>query len=32
VAENHKHVLSASGLYHVPPKGKYEDYIEFIKV
>jgi dynein heavy chain len=32
VAEEHKAKLSASGLYVVPPKGKYEDYIEFIKV
>ncbi|XP_077977539.1 dynein axonemal heavy chain 12-like [Glandiceps talaboti] len=26
-----KYKYSPSGLYHVPPKGSYEDYIEFIK-
>jgi len=27
-----KYKFSASGLYHCPPKGKYEDYLEFIRV
>jgi dynein heavy chain len=31
VAQENKHKLSSSGLYIVPPKGKYEDYVEFIK-
>jgi len=31
VAEENKHKLSPSGLYTIPPKGKYEDYVEFIK-
>ncbi|XP_052780138.1 dynein axonemal heavy chain 12-like isoform X1 [Mya arenaria] len=26
-----KYKFSSSGLYHCPPKGKYEDYLEFIK-
>lgn len=31
VAQDNKHKLSASGTYFVPPKGKYEDYVEFIR-
>lgn len=31
VAEENRHKLSESGLYFVPPKGSYEDYIEFIR-
>ena len=31
VAENPKHKLSPSGLYFVPPKGTYDEYVEFIK-
>ena len=27
-----KHKLSPSGLYVTPPKGSYEDYVQFIKV
>ena len=27
-----KHKLSPSGIYYCPTKGKYEDYLEFIKV
>ncbi|CAF3418967.1 unnamed protein product [Rotaria socialis] len=31
VAEVPKHKLSPSGVYYVPPKGTYDEYIEFIK-
>lgn len=31
VAEVSKHKLSPSGVYYVPPKGTYEEYVEFIK-
>lgn len=31
VAEVPKHKLSPSGVYYVPPKGTYEEYVEFIK-
>ena len=31
VAEEPKHKLSPSGVYYVPPKGTYEEYVEFIK-
>lgn len=31
VAQENKHKLSPSGLYFIPPKGKYEDYVEFIR-
>ncbi|CAF0708408.1 unnamed protein product [Brachionus calyciflorus] len=31
VALENKHKVSPSGLYCIPPKGKYEDYVEFIK-
>ncbi len=31
VANENKHKLSASGNYVIPPKGSYEDYVEFIK-
>ena len=31
VAEIPKHKLSPSGVYYVPPKGTYEEYVEFIK-
>jgi len=31
VAEDPKHKLSPSGVYYVPPKGTYEEYVEFIK-
>ena len=31
VANENKHKLSPSGLYYIPPKGKYEDYVEFIR-
>ncbi|CAF0823905.1 unnamed protein product [Adineta steineri] len=31
VAEIPKHKLSPSGLYYIPPKGTYDDYVEFIK-
>lgn len=31
VAEVPKHKLSPSGVYCVPPKGTYEEYVEFIK-
>lgn len=27
-----KYKLSSSGVYYAPPKGKYDDYIDFIKV
>ena len=32
IVKDPKYKLSASGLYYAPPKGTYEDYIEFIKV
>jgi dynein heavy chain len=31
VAEEPKHKFSPSGIYYVPPKGTYEEYVEFIK-
>ncbi len=31
VAQDSKHKLSPSGVYYIPAKGKYEDYVEFIK-
>jgi dynein heavy chain len=31
VAEIPKHKLSPSGIYYIPPKGTYEEYVEFIK-
>jgi dynein heavy chain, axonemal len=31
VANENKHKVSASGNYYIPPKGAYEDYVEFIK-
>ena len=31
VANENKHKLSVSGNYVIPPKGSYEDYVEFIK-
>lgn len=31
VSEENRHKLSPSGVYFVPPKGKYEDYVEFIR-
>jgi len=31
VAEDNRHKLSPSGVYFVPPKSKYEDYVEFIR-
>ena len=31
VAEELKHKLSPSGVYYVPPKGTYDEYVEFIK-
>lgn len=31
VAEVPKHKLSPSGVYYVPPKGTYDEYVEFIK-
>ena len=32
VVDDAKHKLSPSGQYMVPPKGEYDDYVEFIKV
>ena len=32
VVNDPKYKFSSSGVYHCPPKGSYEDYIEFIKV
>ena len=32
IVEDPKYKLSASGIYYAPPKGSYDDYIEFIKV
>ena len=32
IVEDPKYKFSSSGLYFCPPKGKYEDYVEFIKV
>ncbi len=32
VVDEPKYKFSPSGLYYCPPKGSYEDYIEFIKV
>ena len=32
IIEDSKYKLSPSGLYMVPPKGDYDDYVEFIKV
>ena len=32
IIKDPKYKLSASGLYYAPPKGTYDDYIEFIKV
>ena len=32
IIEDPKYKFSPSGLYHAPPKGTYESYIEFIKV
>ncbi len=31
IAQENKYKLSPSGIYYVPSKGKYEDYVEFIK-
>ena len=32
IIKDPKYKLSPSGIYYAPPKGKYEDYLEFIKV
>lgn len=32
IIKDPKYKLSASGIYYAPPKGTYEDYVEFIKV
>lgn len=32
IIENPRYIFSPSGNYFAPPKGTYEDYIEFIKV
>jgi dynein heavy chain len=31
VAKENRHKVSTSGLYYIPPKGRYEDYLEFIR-
>ena len=32
IVSDPKYKFSSSGSYYVPPKGSYEDYVEFIKV
>lgn len=32
IIENPRYTFSPSGIYYAPPKGTYEDYIQFIKV